>query len=103
MNTTTSPPLRVALVESQGCHSCVEALEALTALAAQGHPLQITTIDAHSDKGRALMQRHRAAMTPLVLVEDEFFSQGRLPRAELVRLLQTRSADCAHHPTSARR
>jgi hypothetical protein len=38
------------------------------------------------------MQAHGAAMSPLVLLDGEFISAGRLPRGKLRKLLAAREA-----------
>lgn len=76
----------VTIVESPGCHFCADAHTALTELA-EVYPLVVSTIDIRSETGQGLVQEHRAAMSPLVLVEGRFFSHGRLPRRKLAHLL----------------
>ena len=84
-------PPRITLVQSEGCHFCDDAHRALTDLA-RTYPLEVDTVDARSERGRWLMQTHRASMSPLVLVDGEFFSHGRLPRRKLEHLLRQRRA-----------
>ena len=81
--------VQVTVVESEGCHFCVDAHRAL-AEAAESYPLAVRTLDARSAEGRALMQDHRATMSPLVLLDGRFFSHGRLPRRKLARVLGQR-------------
>lgn len=86
-----TPPLaHLTVVEAEACHFCHDAREALDGLASR-YPLDITSIDARDPLGIELMQEHRAAMNPLVLVDGAFFSQGRLPRGKLQRLLNERA------------
>lgn len=87
-----SPGPTITIVEAPGCHFCTDAHEALAELVEQGHHLQISTVDATTPHGLALMQRHRAGLSPLVLVDGAFFSHGRLPRRKLARLLEHRSS-----------
>ena len=82
-------PTQVTVVESPSCHYCADAHQALEQLAADGDALEVTTLDVRAPAGQDLMRRHGAAMSPLVLVEGAFFSQGRLPRRKLARLLQS--------------
>ena len=91
-STPAVEPVRITVVESEACHFCEDAHRALEALAAS-YPLAVDTLDARSDAGRELIARHRAAMTPLVLIEDAFFSSGRLPRRKLEKLLRGRLSD----------
>ena len=80
---------RVTVVEAPACHFCADAHEALAELAAR-YPLVVDTVDARSDSGRLLMATHRAALSPLVLLDGAFFSHGRLPRRKLARALAAR-------------
>jgi hypothetical protein len=54
------------------------------------YPLTIETVSVRSADGRELMARHRAALSPLVLLDGAFFSHGRLPRRRLIKVLQAR-------------
>lgn len=90
--TDASDRTRVTLVHAEACHFCTEAGEALEELA-HSFPLDVRSVPADSDEGRALVAQHRPAMSPLVLLDGEFFSHGRLPRKKLTRLLEARAAD----------
>ena len=46
-------------------------------------------------EGAALVAEHHAPMFPLVLVDEAFFSAGRLPRGKLRRLLGTVASPAA--------
>jgi thiol-disulfide isomerase/thioredoxin len=80
---------QVTVVESEACHFCDDAHRVLEGLAS-AYPLSVRAIDVRGDEGGQLMRRHRAAMSPLVLVDGVFFSQGRLPRRKLTKLLTQR-------------
>ena len=82
-------PVRITVVESEACHFCEDAHRALTDLAAC-YPLTVETLDVRSEVGQRLMQVHRASMSPLVLLDGEFFSHGRLPRRKLAKVLAQR-------------
>jgi len=82
-------PTQITVVESEGCHYCADAADALAGLAT-AFPLRVRTVDALSGTGRELMSRHRAAMSPLVLLDDAYFSSGRLPRRKLEKTLAAR-------------
>lgn len=82
-------PARITVVESEACHFCEDAHRALSELAAR-YPLTVETVDVRSETGQRLMKVHRASMNPLVLVDGDFFSHGRLPRRKFVRLLEQR-------------
>jgi glutaredoxin len=91
---TTTRPTRITVVESEACHFCEQARSSLAELAVT-HPLLIDIIDVRSEEGHALMQSHRASMSPLVLLDGQFFSNGRLPRRKLTRLLDKRLNDAS--------
>lgn len=57
---------------------------------ARSYPIQVTTLEARTGLGRDLMASHRGALSPLVLLDGEFFSQGRLPRRKLAKVLSQR-------------
>ena len=85
--------VRVTLVGAPGCHYCRDAEEALATLGISG--AQIQHLDAASADGREFLNRYRAPMLPLVLVDGAFFSFGRLPRNKLLALLADRATDVA--------
>ncbi|MDP3891524.1 glutaredoxin [Nocardioides sp.] len=87
-----SEPVRITVVASEACHFCEDAHRALAALA-RCYPVAVDTMDVRSQAGQALMARHRAPMSPLVLLDDTFFSSGRLPRRKLEKLLKSRYGD----------
>ncbi len=94
MSTRTDPPKgapEVTVVESPSCHFCTDAHQALDQLAADGHPFRVVTLDVREAAGQELMRRHGAGMSPLVLVNGAYFSQGRLPRRKLTKLFQRSS------------
>lgn len=91
MTTTEHSTAVVTLVHSTACHFCDDAAVVLEALAIT-HPLQIHTVALDSSEGIDLVAQHRPAMNPLVLVDGEYFSSGRLPRKKLVRLLEERTS-----------
>lgn len=84
----------VTIVEAPACHLCAHAQEALAELAAS-YPLVVGVVDIRSAMGQHLMQKHRAPMSPLVLLDGEFFSHGRLPRRKLAKRLQQRFGEPA--------
>lgn len=86
---TSAEPAQITVVESEACHFCADAQRALTELA-ESYPLDVDTVDVHSEAGHRLMRVHRGSMSPLVLVDGEFFSHGRLPRRKLTKLLEQR-------------
>lgn len=92
----TSPrgPTRVTVVESDACHFCEDAQRVLEELAAR-YPLTIDTVSVRTAAGQELMGSHRAALSPLVLLDGDFFSHGRLPRRKLTKVLHGRYGDPA--------
>lgn len=82
-------PAHVTVVESEACHFCIDAQRALLGAAAN-YPVEVRTVDVRSAEGEELMQKHRATMSPLVLVDGVFFSTGRLPRRKLAQVLAQR-------------
>lgn len=83
-------PLEVVVVTSPGCHLCTDAERVLRAAAAS-RPMDLRCVDIDSPEGVALQRRHRPALQPLVLVDGERFSVGRLSRGRLRRLLAERA------------
>ncbi len=82
---------RITVVEAPGCHFCEDASETLARLA-EHYPLEVVKLDSASDRGRHLLEAHRSPMSPLVLVDGQVFSWGRLSERKLVKLLQLRSS-----------
>jgi hypothetical protein len=80
-------PVVVTLVEAPACHLCNDAKSALTVLA-QSYPMTVHVVSIDDEPGRALMSQHRAPMSPLVLLDGQYFSSGRLPRRKLERRLK---------------
>jgi glutaredoxin len=76
----------VTVVEAPACHLCEDAKAALAVLAAS-YPLRINVISITEQAGLALMQVHRAPMSPLVLLDGAYFSSGRVPRRKLEKRL----------------
>ncbi len=83
----------VTVVTAPGCHFCEDARKVLGAMADAGAPIRIDLVKATSPAGRELLAAHRPAMNPLVLVDDAWFSAGRLPRRKLEALLARRGTD----------
>jgi hypothetical protein len=87
-------PARVTLVTAPGCHFCEDAAAALGELAREC-PLAVEEISADSPAGQSLLRVNGTGMLPLVLVDWEFFSAGRLPRRKLARLVAAPGAAAA--------
>jgi glutaredoxin len=90
----TAEPARVTVVTASACHFCEDAQETLADLAHK-YPLTVQLFAAASESGRVVLGRYGSGMFPLVLVDGEFFSAGRLPRRKLTRLLAARTAASA--------
>ena len=78
--------LRITMVPSPACHFCDDADRALAELA-RDHAFELERVPSDTPAGRRLVAEHRPALSPLVLVDGEFFSSGRLPRRKLERLM----------------
>ena len=72
----------ITLVHAPACHFCVDAQEVLAALGGE-FDLLVERVGADSEAGRRLVAAHRPTMFPLILLDGEFFSHGRLPRRKL--------------------
>jgi glutaredoxin len=94
-------PIEITVVESPSCHFCADAQQALEELAADGHTFDVVTLDLREAVGQDLMRRHGAGMSPLVLINGTFFSQGRLPQRKLARLLESFPGHAALQPRGA--
>ncbi len=79
-------PVLVTLVEAPACHLCEDAKSALAGLA-RSYPMTVQVVSIEDGPGRALMDYHRAPMSPLVLLDGQYFSSGRLPRRKLEKRL----------------
>lgn len=80
---------KVTVVHAPDCHLCDDARAALAELG-RTYPLTVELVAAAEERGAALLRRHRAGLFPLVLLDGEFFSAGRLPRRKLAKLLTGR-------------
>ena len=88
---SASSTVRVTVVHAPACHFCDDARTTLAKLA-DTYAIDVELIEAGSDRGRGLLAEHRAGMFPLVLIDEAYFSVGRLPRKKLRKLLDARSA-----------
>ena len=92
---------KVTLVHSPACHFCDDAEEVLYELS-KDYPIDVSVVYIDSALGATLVAVHRPAMNPLVLVDGQFFSSGRLPRKKLITLLERRADRTAAALGSAR-
>lgn len=95
------PEAVVTVVRAVACHLCEDAAAALAELSGR-YRFRVRYLDAADPAGRQLLASHRVAMFPLILVDGGYFSQGRLPRGKLRRLLQQRQAVAAAGTGGAR-
>lgn len=77
---------RIIVVGSVGCHFCADADTAIAELAQQ-FPLDVVHVPMAGGTGMGLMQEHGAGMSPLVLLDGQFVSAGRLSRGRLRSML----------------
>lgn len=80
-------PKDATLVTTSSCHLCEDARETLATFARR-YRLDVRIVDAASPEGWALLGRFRPGMLPLLLLDGEMFSGGRLPRKKLLRRLE---------------
>jgi hypothetical protein len=83
---TGIPLVVITVVEAEACHLCEDAKSALAVLA-KSYPITVHVLSIGDEPGRALMDHHRAPMSPLVLLDGQYFSSGRLPRRKLEKKL----------------
>lgn len=81
--------IAVTVVETGACPLCDDAVAFLTELAART-PIRIRRVAASSAEGREVVATHRPAMFPVVLVDGQLVSCGRLSRGRLRRILLER-------------
>ena len=101
MSTGPSAAVRVTVVPAPACHFCEDADHALAELAATFR-FDLEHVPADTPEGRRLIAVHRPALTPLVLVDGDYFSAGRLPRKKLTKLLTARGARLEAVPADGR-
>ncbi|GAA1636107.1 glutaredoxin [Georgenia ruanii] len=80
---------RITIVTTPVCHFQEEVRQTLDALA-RDYPLEVREVALDSREGHALVNAHRPAMMPLVLVDDVYLSEGPLARRSLEGLLLAR-------------
>jgi glutaredoxin len=86
-----TPTPRITVVPSAACHFCDDADRTLAELAS-AFVYDVERVPLETAEGQRLVALHRPALAPLVLVDGEYFSAGRLPRKKLVQLLTARGA-----------
>ncbi len=78
---------QVLVLTSVGCHLCEDAKEGLTELASE-YPMEIREVDLASAEGASLAERYHPPLPPAVIVNDNLFSSGRLPRRKMRKMLE---------------
>lgn len=82
MSLSPTASFELTIVESPACHYCDAAKEVAAELSAT-YPMTVRVVGSRTPEGIALVQEHRAAMAPLVLLDGRFFCAGRLSRPKL--------------------
>ena len=77
----------VTLVTTSSCHLCEDAKAALAEFESE-FGLVWRDVDASTPEGWALLAQYRPALLPLLALNGEMFSVGRLPRKKLRRALE---------------
>lgn len=81
--------VNVLVVTGTACHLCDDALAVLEDLG-RDYLLEVRSVEATSSEGREIVAARRPPLLPLVLIEDEVFSFGRLPQKKLRKFLERR-------------
>jgi len=84
-------PIHVTLLTQAHCGFCEQAEETLERLARE-YSLTLTYVNLASVEGHQLALRHGIIFAPGVLLDDDFFSYGRLSERKLRRALDARLA-----------
>lgn len=82
VTTPTAPALTVTVVTANACHHCHDAIDVLMKNAVS-YQIDVREVPSSCAEGRELIATHRPPMSPLVLINGEYFSSGRLPRKKL--------------------
>lgn len=90
MSPAPSSTVRITVVPSPACHFCEDADRTLAELAST-FVFEVEHVPSETAEGQQLIAVHRPALAPLVLVDGQYFSSGRLPRKKLVQLLSARA------------
>lgn len=72
----------IVLLTKEDCHFCDQAKEILDRLGAE-YPLHVREVALDSAEGRELAARSGAPFPPVILMDGEVFSYGRLPERKL--------------------
>lgn len=87
MTTPAAPALTVTVVTTNACHLCDDAIDVLMKNAAR-YQIDVREVPSSCAEGSELITHHRPPMSPLILINGEYFSSGRLPRRQFRDYLQ---------------
>lgn len=76
----------VVLLTKGDCHFCEQAKDVLARLGTE-YELRVRELPLESDEGRRLAERSSALFPPVVLLDGEPFSYGRLSERRLRKTL----------------
>ncbi len=76
----------VVLLTKQDCHFCAQAKDVLARLRAE-YELDVREVALESDEGRRLARQSAAPFPPVVFLDGETFSYGRLSERKLRKVL----------------
>ena len=77
----------VVLLTKQDCHFCEQAKDVLARLCGE-YDLRVREVTLDSDEGRSLALSSAAPFPPVVFVDGEPFSYGRLSERKLRKALR---------------
>ena len=76
----------VLLLTKEDCHFCEQAKEVLARLGGD-YDLRVREVALESEEGRSLALRSGAPFPPVIFLDDEPFSYGRLSERKLRKAL----------------
>lgn len=74
--------ITITMVSTEGCHTCKEVKETLNKLTSE-YDLSINEVDATTDKGQELIKKHNISSSPGLIINNEFFSSGKVTEKQL--------------------
>ncbi len=87
----------VTLVTSPGCHMCEMAKDVINAVALE-IPLSVKVVELISPEGEALAASHRMPFPPLILINGQHHTHGRISEKKFRRALALLEAESASGP-----
>lgn len=91
MGTDIQRPAQITMVSAPACHFCEDAESALGVLSGE-FAIDVDRLSVDSAEGQRLIALHRATMAPLIVVNGEFFSSGRLRPKKLAEHLRNHTS-----------